>query len=163
MAEYSSNFVTEFEAGLLAHTLEVVYRQPLYYKVGTALATTDILFLTTIPSGLRVAGGKLVITAGGATVTAKISDYTYEKEIVGDEWTGNYVWTEGHDDRFGTLTDLTLATEQTFADTAAKGLGYPGILTNGKETRIALTFTDNGGGETVQADTEFSGYINFGK
>lgn len=159
MAEQTSLLVDALETHPVRHTLEPVYRERISAEVLTELAADDVFYITTIPHGLRLVGGSLTISAVGAAATASIGDYTYEKDLVEGVWDGTCTWTVGTADKFGSLTDLTLATTQTFGNTAAKGQGTQGIYTTGKETRIGLKIAD----ASVPAGVTITGYIDWSK
>ena len=97
------------------------------------VAAGDTLFLTYIRPGERMLGGVFKNTAGGAAATAKIQTYSslLPASLVSDS-------------HYGTLTDLTNITAQTFADTQAKNFGevatgfwWIGILTASQAIQAA--------------------------
>lgn len=108
-----SDQVTNQRAGVLNQGNESgkLVRQFFSYTVPAAtIAAGDTLFLCRVPKGARMLGGVWKNTAGGAAATGKIGKYTAEYVVVDDDW-------------WGTLTDMTAATSQTFADTDAKHFG----------------------------------------
>jgi hypothetical protein len=161
--EYTTELIDKAWRGEHVPPPQRIERHYFSHVVKTAVADGDILYLVTIPKGKRLVGGLFKNTAGGQTVTGSIGDYTYEKVMEGEPavWTGEYAWTVGTADTFGSLTTLAGATSQTFGDTGAKGAGTEGVLTNFKETRIGVLFADDGGGETVQVGAVISGHVDF--
>lgn len=111
-----------------------VLRRAFSYTVPAAtIAAGDTLMLTFIRSGEMMYGGVFKNTAGGAAATGKIGNYTSlaVADIVDD-------------DHYGTLTDLTGITSQTFGDTNAKSFmeqatanWYIGVLTAAQAVQAA--------------------------
>lgn len=111
-----------------------VVRRGFTYTVPAAtIAAGDTLMCTFIRAGEIMYGGVWKNTAGGAAATGKIQNYTSlaVADLVDDS-------------KWGTLTDMTNATSQTFGDTNAKdfmeqatAFWYVGVLTAAQAIQAA--------------------------
>ncbi len=104
----------------------------------TVAAADTVFFAVKIPKGARMLGGVFKNTAGGAAATAKVNTYTLKGST----------FTLAGDSHYGTLTDLTGATSQTFGDTDAKKYfekatddWWIGILTAAQAIQAAAVLT----------------------
>jgi hypothetical protein len=106
-------------------------------------AAASIIVLARVKAGERITGGLWTNTAGGAAATGKIQNYlTTDVSATGLQT----------DSKYGTLTDMTAATSQTFANTNAKGQGYVSVR---DEFVAVLTAA-----QTIAAGAILAGYVD---
>ena len=142
MATYFAEQVTN-EANGLAPSMDIgnVERRWFNIVVPTGGYTAgSILVLAKIHAGKRITGGQWTNTAGGAAATGKIQNYKVDASTLIT------------DSKYGTLTDMTGATLQTFANTNAKGQGY---ISTDDEFLAVLTAA-----QTIQAGAILAGYVD---
>ena len=90
------------------HAKSPVVKQFSYTVPAATIAAGDTLLLVHVPAGATILRGKWHNDAGGAAATGKIGKYNGKTlAVIDDDW-------------FGTLTDMSAETNQTFADTLAK-------------------------------------------
>lgn len=143
MAVYYAGQVTDAANGLVLtkDNNNGFYYWDITVPTGGYVAAS-IIVLALIPAGKRVIQGLWGNTAGGAAATAKIQDYLPSDVSA----TGL-----GLDSRFGTLTDMTSATSQTFANTVAKGQGT--VFTVDKYLAVLTA------AQTIQAGAQLTGFV----
>jgi hypothetical protein len=112
-------------------------RQYFYYLTPIEIAVADLIMWGFMPKGCRFFGGKVKISAGGHAATANIGSYTVVAAPV--------VISAA---KYGTLSDMTSLSAQTFGETVAKSYGvlettnvYIGIVTGAQAFHIAQTMT----------------------
>ena len=145
MATYYSEQVTNEVNGLTpAKDLAAPERRYWGFVVPAGgYAAGSIIVLAKIPAGKRMLGGLWLNTAGGAAATGKIQDYrTTDVSPTG----------LGTDSKWGTLTDMTGATSQTFGNTNAKNFGSIDTV-----DRFLAVLT---AAQTIAAGTILQGYVD---